>query len=422
MGTNKRITLWSAIISVISFVIAVFVDTDKHTLLYDLSLGLFTGSILACITALICYFRDKRLLLFQTIDELNKIYRLMIRFKPYRKKYAASSLDALKTVLEINLNSLNTLVHEYDAFSMTDITKFRSAYNCLTNLRDKHLGVIQSTWAMIEMGCDEEMIQQNYASIEKDIILWVPFEDGIGRHGKNLITEKIQENIDWLIALHNKKYKINECLCKIMERVKKILKKKIPAVIISGVLLSVVYFWLDIFNIPSRMGIDISSVNWDSTALILGNIIVIGLFLVTYFLLDKRSVEKENNQREVAELVLKLTYDRCEETIKLFDNPKTTELAAKKCNRNALEFQDSVLQAYLNLPFEHTDMINDFVNSGVIAADEYENYLTIRKLYQSHIRVKLIFDDREEFQQYKREDLNKAIADGRKMVTQHDRR
>jgi hypothetical protein len=63
-------------------------------------------------------------------------------------------------------------------------------------------------------------------------------------------------------------------------------------------------------------------------------------------------------------------------------------------------------------------MINDFVKSGVIAADEYNNYLTVRELYQSHIRVKLIFDDRQEFHQYKREDLDKAIGDGRKLAEQ----
>lgn len=224
----------------------------------------------------------------------------------------------------------------------------------------------------------------------------------------------------WLTRV---RYGIADLLCwfeykDISINVGEIMKKRIPCVVFTCALLSVVYLLLDVFNVPSRMGIDIPSLNWDGAALVIGNIIVIGLFLVTYFLLDKRSVEKENNQREVAELVLKLTYDRCEETIKLFDNQKTTELAAKKCNRDALEFQDSVLQAYLNLPFEHTDMINDFVKSGVIAADEYDNYLTVCKLYQSHIRVKLIFDDRQEFQQYKREDLDKAIADGRKLAEQ----
>ena len=240
-----------------------------------------------------------------------------------------------------------------------------------------------------------------------------------------LIDQQYQRNTrklycSWLTRV---RYGIADLLCwyeykDISRNVGEIMKNRIPWVVIACVLLSTAYLLLDIFNIPSRMGIDIPSLNWDGAALVIGNIIVIGLFLVTYFLLDKRSVEKENNQREVAELVLKLTYDRCEETIKLFDNPKTTELAAKKCNRDALEFQDSVLQAYLNLPFEHTDMINDFVKSGVIAADEYNNYLTVRELYQSHIRVKLIFDDHHEFHQYKREDLDKAIADGRKLAEQ----
>ena len=413
MGTNKRITLWSAIISVISVAIAISVDCEKYELVYDLSLGLFTGAILSFITALICYFRDKRLLLFQTIDELNKIYRLIIRFKPYRKKYAVSSLEALKTVLETNLNSLGALVHEYDAFSKTDVVKYRSAYNCLVNLRDKHLGIIESTWAMIEMDYDEEMIQQNYTSFEKDIVLWVPFEDGIGKHGKNLIAEKVQENIEWLIALHNKKHIVRKYLCKIMERVNRVMKKKIPAVIASGILLSAAYLLLDIINIPSRIGLDVSSVNWDSAALILGNIIVIGLFLVTYFLLDRRSVEKENNQREIAKRMILSMFDSCIEMAELFDDEDNRAQAIKHCDFYKLDFEDAVKSTYLNLPFEHHDAVLGFATSGVISAEEFEEYMKVQKEYKAHVNLRILLFDEDVLPKFTKEDLLAVISAAR---------
>ena len=167
------------------------------------------------------------------------------------------------------------------------------------------------------------------------------------------------------------------------------------------------------------MGIDIPSLNWDGAALVIGNIIVIGLFLVTYFLLDKRNAEKEANQRQIAVLALNTTFDKCEETAKFFEDPSVTESAAKNCNRDLLEFQDVVLQEYLNLPFDYNSIVDEFAKSGVITSEEYENYLKIRKLYQSHIRIKLMFDDRQEFQYYKRNELDNAIAEGRNLVLQH---
>ena len=241
-----------------------------------------------------------------------------------------------------------------------------------------------------------------------------------------LIDQQYQRNTrklycSWLTRV---RYGIADLLCwfeykDISRNVGEIMKNRIPWVVIACVLLSTAYLLLDIFNIPSRMGIDIPSLNWDGAALVIGNIIVIGLFLVTYFLLDKRTAEKEENLRQIAVLALNTTFDKCEETAKFFEDPSVTESAAKKCNRDLLEFQDVVLQEYLNLPFDYNSIVDEFAKSGVITSEEYENYLKIRKLYQSHIRIKLMFDDRQEFQYYKRNELDNAIAEGRNLVLQH---
>lgn len=189
-----------------------------------------------------------------------------------------------------------------------------------------------------------------------------------------------------------------------------IMKNRIPRVIATCILLNTVYLLLDIFNVPSRMGIDIPSVNWDSAALVVGNIIVIGLFMVTYFLLDKRNVEKENNQREIAKRMLLTMYDSCVEMAELFEDEDNRAQAIKHCDFNKLEFEDAVMSTYLNLPFEHHDAVLDFATAGVISAEEFEDYMKIQKQYKAHVNLRIILFDEDVLPNFKKEDLLALIS------------
>ena len=82
------------------------------------------------------------------------------------------------------------------------------------------------------------------------------------------------------------------------------MKKRIFKIILSCLALTFVYFFLDISDLPAGIGIHSEKINWDIAAIVISNLVVICLYLVTFNVLDNRSIEKDKNQREVALLLL----------------------------------------------------------------------------------------------------------------------
>lgn len=193
-----------------------------------------------------------------------------------------------------------------------------------------------------------------------------------------------------------------------MEKNSKFIKSMVKVVLIMLVI-NCVYFVADYFNVVSLLNIDVQKINWDISSIVISNCVVIGLYLITYIFLDKRHIEKEDNQRAVADMILLTTYESTLEIVELFENQEALESAAKKCDFEKLEFQDLVLQQYLNLPFQHNETIGEFAKNGIITAKEYKDYLSIKENYQKHIRIKLTFFDIELFHNYKKDDLMKLL-------------
>lgn len=175
---------------------------------------------------------------------------------------------------------------------------------------------------------------------------------------------------------------------------KKRYKKYIKNGIAISVLLNVCFLIADLFNIPSHF-FDMSVLNLDLVNILVSNTVIIVMFWITYCLIDHRNVEKDNNQRKIANVVLIESYDKCIEMLELFANKKALEKAAANCDFNKLTFQDPVMQWYLNSPFEFDEMISEFAKNGIITAEEYKEYLDVKKKYKAHINKSIVFFDRE---------------------------
>ena len=93
------------------------------------------------------------------------------------------------------------------------------------------------------------------------------------------------------------------------------MKKCIFKIILSCLALTFIYFLLDINDLPAGIGIHSEKINWDIASIVIGNLVVIGLYFITYSLIDNRSIEKDKNQREVALLLLNKTYDQSAESV-----------------------------------------------------------------------------------------------------------
>ncbi len=174
------------------------------------------------------------------------------------------------------------------------------------------------------------------------------------------------------------------------------MKKRIFAILLSCVAITSIYFCLDINNIIAGIGIPTQEINWDIASLVISNLVVIGLYLITFNLLDSRQIKMSKNQREVALLFLFKTYEQCKNSVLLFELREVREKAVEKCDFDKVIHEDTQMQYYLNFPFEFHEQIVEFASTGIISKKEFSDYLELREAFRKHINIRIMFFDREE--------------------------
>lgn len=185
--------------------------------------------------------------------------------------------------------------------------------------------------------------------------------------------------------------------------------KRISAAVIIWLIVNLIYLTTDYLNLFSVIGINTEQINFDFASIVISNGVVILLYIITYLALDSRDIKKKKNQRATAELLLLSTYKETLETVKLFQKDEAAKAAQRHCQPNKLNFQDPVMQQYINLPFTYNDMICEFAKEGVIADNEFNDYIKIRKLYKSHINIRVGFADLKGAEKHKRDELLKVL-------------
>lgn len=194
------------------------------------------------------------------------------------------------------------------------------------------------------------------------------------------------------------------------------MKKKIGLLIFGSVCIIFAGFLLDIFDVPSKLGVPMDSVNWDALSLIVGNLLVILIAVITYFLIDKRNREKEKNQREVAVYTLQNIYEQCLSEFKKFDHPKYTEYAKKCFDNEDPDFQKAKEQFLYDGPYDaHSDIV-EFAKNGIISKNEYQTYLEIKEAHHMYVFLRLMFYDEKENAEVLRNDVISKITEAQKQL------
>ena len=169
----------------------------------------------------------------------------------------------------------------------------------------------------------------------------------------------------------------------------------------------------DILNLPSKLGFNTSIINLDFWSILLGNGIVISLFIITFTLFDKKNLEKEKLADYAGAVLLLDTYRQIESFLTilqgLFDIPteKQTPFSAKQ-----IEFIDEG-------PFKNNDKIFDFLSEGHILRDHYEGYVSIKQNYEALVFCMLREGNFENIQKKLLETLNEQIANEKAKLEKH---
>lgn len=162
------------------------------------------------------------------------------------------------------------------------------------------------------------------------------------------------------------------------------MKNRTRNIILLCICLLVGFCIVDIFNLPSRVGIRIDNINWNAMNLICGNIVVVGLAVITYYLIDKRQQERQNNQRNLAVYLLQKTYENCKMNVDVYEYDVCEIKNTEKLND---EKRNKTIKIYQQQPFLlHADIL-EMAKQGVIKDKEYEMYLEVKASFEKYVVV-----------------------------------
>lgn len=156
----------------------------------------------------------------------------------------------------------------------------------------------------------------------------------------------------------------------------------------------IILVFLDIANLPTKLGLPMGSLNWDLLSLLVGNSVVIALFLITFNLIDRKKLQTEENQRKTACLLLEHTYKTCKTTASMLQMPEMIEAIVKKCDFDKPVYEEPIHQRLRNSAFEHNNEILAFASDGLITKDELSEYLQVQEYYKGYVSNRIMLYDR----------------------------
>lgn len=156
----------------------------------------------------------------------------------------------------------------------------------------------------------------------------------------------------------------------------------------------VVVIVLDYFNLPSILGFKMSNVNYTLIDTVLNVSVVISLYIITFFLIDKRQIRKDDNAKGRADILMLSAYNQCKELSKIVDTQSWLEsYIVPKVDSNKTGLDNRVILNLQNNPFAEHSHILLLAENGAISRGDLMKYFEIMELYKSFISLRITFYD-----------------------------
>lgn len=179
-------------------------------------------------------------------------------------------------------------------------------------------------------------------------------------------------------------------------------------VIAFSFLLLVLYLFADFFNVPSALGIVISCINSNILGIVVSTITTISIFGITFFCVEQWNLKRQNNQKELAEYLLKYTYSECLVYINHLELPNVVERLVKRTDFSAYynkKTNPAPYMGYSEIPFEHDDFISNCIMNGILSKEQVEVYFKIKHDYSAYVMSRITLFDAPEVYEPLRENL-----------------
>ena len=177
------------------------------------------------------------------------------------------------------------------------------------------------------------------------------------------------------------------------------MKKKITILIILILVADALILFVD-YKYINKSGLDIYLI----TAL-LTNSVTIFLYSLTYFLINKRTIIKSDNQTNVAKTMIEESIKSVEEIMQYLTPQIAERYIVPKLNFNDSFMNQAVFLNIANKPFCFDDQIIEFSKNGIITSENFLSYVRIKRIFLSFLDMTISFYDKKEFSEKFKSDL-----------------
>ena len=175
------------------------------------------------------------------------------------------------------------------------------------------------------------------------------------------------------------------------------IAKKIVLVVAVCVFTVSAVITLDALNIAAALGLDTSVFQWDLLSIIVGNVVVIAIFIITYILIESNNIKRQKNQEKSAKIILKNIYNQCQSMMASLEDGGTRKITAYKLNGNVALHEEPTVKYCQDVPFEYGQYIFEASSNGVLSESEFQAFLEIRRAYKVYVAMRLTFYDAETY-------------------------
>ena len=174
----------------------------------------------------------------------------------------------------------------------------------------------------------------------------------------------------------------------------KSMKKRPIIIIVTIALVMLVYAIVDYINVLSLIGINIKNINVELLDVISNIGIVAILYVISFYYIDNKQNEKDDNAKDTVKVLIKKTFQECVDNLDLLDDKELIEeYIIPKIDGNKTDSENRITHNLQTLPFESFESVIEFASNGYVEKAVFEDYLDIKKEYQSLVSMKITFFD-----------------------------
>jgi len=156
-------------------------------------------------------------------------------------------------------------------------------------------------------------------------------------------------------------------------------KKKVFISILIAFLVLVGYMVLDYINILGIMSLKVERINGELLSVFAPNLLVILLYVITYFIVDEKNAKERKNKKEIVKYMLEDDYNTCLRYLDVLENKMQLKIIVEQLSKDGCLYKNEYFNEWMDVSFKNYNYIMEYSSQGIIDVKILKKYLYIKR-------------------------------------------